>query len=442
MRCIPWISWLLLAGVAYACTYVPGTQTCPPAPVLADLGSPAPRISVSTVNIDISQSYVREKVRALVGTPHSAPNGVDAGMVQLSQPLVNGQPVNRVSIVIEPWLKGAADTAVSLQRSYELRLRLVPYLITPQTMPDAAQRTALLCPAGGTCTATSGVLIRFEFEELISRIHQAPVVCGSPQYDLIDGQVLKGLFESLGNSKPLVLPSEPVEKIVSSLAGTPVALTGVVLGSDLDLKVGLLFDTGTPRPFDANTWLSMYPNTDWGISVDTSLVAAAVRRSAIASATATDPRVQVNNVRITFERDGFGIQAAGQLNVCGGIPFTVTTSAQPQICLDAAGRADLRVCAAKTETTPKVSFLQGICYLGAQFIESFSGGMATAVIRDGVSPCPSMSIVTFGAGPGDTFYGTATDTDGVFYLVGRSTFMDEFLTRAGAPRTPAPARCP
>jgi hypothetical protein len=50
--------------------------------------------------------------------------------------------------------------------------------------------------------------------------------------------------------------------------------------------------------------------------------------------------------------------------------------------------------------------------------------------------------VQLDVGPGDTFYETAIDTDGVFYLSGRGSFMDGLLAASGSPRASAPAACP
>ncbi len=431
---------LLIFSCFQGCNYVPGNSSCPPIPGPAVSLSPAVQSLNSSVNIDLSQRYIREKVRQLVQTPHTAQNGVDVGTIVLSEQNLQGQKLNLINIVIYPWLKGSGDSIVSLQRAYELKLKIVPYLITPNELSDESQRTALLCPNGGNCNGTSGILLAFEFYELFSKTYQSSVVCGSSNYDLIDAQVLKAVFASMSSAKPITLPATPILSIVENLTGSPVNLTGVAIGSDLEMKVGILLDAGTPKPFSSQVWLSHFPEEDWGVSIDTFFVAEAVKKSA-ASLASADPRVVVNNVKVDFSTAGFGISANGKINVCGGINFTATTTAKPQICMGADGISQLQICTNKAQTNPQINILQAACYLGSQILGSFSGGMSTAVIKQG-GICPSMAKLTFQAGANDTFYGTKVDTDGVFYLTGRSTFIDSQLQNIGTPRQPLPTVCP
>ena len=426
--------WLFLTMGMFclcACT----APVCPPSPVDPGYGIPAMHAGQSSLDIELSQGYLRERVRALMETSQDASSGVDIGTVRLSEETnAQGQRLNLLRVVISPWMRGGGDSTVSLQRSYELVLQLVPYLITPATEPDSTRRRMLLCPTGN-CDNNNGLLLRFAFYELFSRVNQAPVACGSANYDLIDGQVLGSVYQSLSNAKPLILQADALLNMASGLTGTPVQLTGVSIGSDLELKVGLLLDQGVPHVFDPQVSLSHFPDADWGVALDTSLLSIAVRRSAIAQATATDPRVSVSNVKVQYIPEGFDIQASGQINLCGGIRFTASTLATPKLCRRSDGSVALQLCSGKAETNPKANVLQAICYLGSQFLGAFSGGWANAVIRSG--NCPDMATISFQAGINDVLYGTKLDTDNYFYLAGRSTFMD-----ARVQRTPLPASCP
>ncbi|MEZ4828968.1 MAG: hypothetical protein R3C61_22180 [Bacteroidia bacterium] len=430
---LKWLLIVVIVAVCHACDSLPGTA-CPPAPADPGYGTPAPPASRSSMNIELSQRYIREKVRTMMQSPPSASSGVDIGTVRLSQETdAQGNPLHLLNVVISPWLRGNGDSTVSLQRSYELKLRIVPYLITPVTEPDSNRRRSLLCP-NGNCTADNGILIQFAFYELFGRINQAPVFCGSAGYDMIDGQVLGSVYKSLESARPVVVQADGLLAMGAGLAGIPMGLTGVALGSDLELKVGLLFDVGTPAVFDPQVSLSHFPDADWGVSLDTSLLSMAVRRSAIAQATSTDPRVSVSGVRVGYTTAGFEVVASGQINLCGGISFTASTVVSPQLCRKSDGTVVLQVCSGKADTNPKASFLQGICYLGSQFLSAFSGGWSTAVIKSGT--CPDMGNISFQAGPGDVLYGTSLDTDQFFYIAGRSTFIDGQINRA-----PAPADC-
>ncbi|MEZ4772603.1 MAG: hypothetical protein R3D00_05415 [Bacteroidia bacterium] len=434
MSSLKWLLLVVIVAVCCACETLPG-PACPPAPADPGYGTPAVPVPTSSLNIELSQGYLRERVRAMMDAPTTASSGVEIGTVRLSQETdAQGAPLHLLNVVISPWMRGNGDSLVSLQRSYELKLQLIPYLITPATEPDSNRRHALLCP-NGNCTNNNGLLLRFAFYELFSRINQAPVACGAANYDMIDGQVLTSVYKSMETAKPIVVQADGLLNMAAGLAGSPVQITGVVLGSDLELKVGLRFDVGTPGIFDPQVSLSHFPDADWGVSLDTSLLSMAVRRSAIAQATGTDPRVSINGVGISYTPAGFDVKAAGMINLCGGINFTASTLVKPQLCRKSDGQIALQVCSGKATTTPKINVLQGICYLGSQFLGAFSGGWANAVIKTG--NCPDMGIVSFQAGPGDILYGIKLDTDNIFYIAGRSTFMDARISR-----NPAPADCP
>jgi hypothetical protein len=86
--------------------------------------------------------------------------------------------------VFQPWIRGAADQPVAVPTSYRVKLRIVPYLITPTSVADEQKRRALLG------TTDRGAVLRFDFMELYNLGYGAPVSCSSSNYNLIDSRVL------------------------------------------------------------------------------------------------------------------------------------------------------------------------------------------------------------------------------------------------------------
>jgi hypothetical protein len=427
---------------------------CPEIPAARDYGPPAAQSEKSSVNIDLSATYVRLRVREAVetkilqDTTLIPDNGVKVNAIRLEEKGAGANRMNFISIDIEPWLKGASGKPASLQRYYTLTLKIVPHLITAQSIPDSTRRKELLRCGNDPKCGESGVLLVFDFYELYSKSFSRKVECPSSDYDLIDARVLTGIYESLYGSQqkppmaPLIVPAQQIIKIVSGLVGAPVNLTGVALGSDQDLRIALLMDQGSPLTFSSQTWLR--PGDDWGVSIDTSFVASSIRRKVEAKAREKDPAISIT-VNLTFAksfyttgpRDDIIIDAAGSApqGLCGVVNFSLKATAMPRVCRNANGRSVLQICEGPSKITPELGLWSGPCLL---FKTIFTGGMAVANITTGTPlSCPEATELQFSAGPNDDLYATRIDTDGVFYIAGRSQLLDTALGR-----TPGGPACP
>jgi hypothetical protein len=401
--------------------------------------TPAPRAEKSSIDIELDQLYMRRRIeQQLEKPPPNDPNpssGIFVDNVTLSEQGTGAQKLNLLTLRITPWLRGQSGNPASLQRSYRLTLKVVPYLVTPSTVADQQQRQAFL--GGGD----NGAALRFELVDLYSLVNQEAVSCSSANYDLVDSQVLTGLYDSLGRQQPLVLPADKVTGMANALLGSTTKLTGMNVGSDLDLKIGLLLDQGTPTTFDPQTSLAHFSQVDWGVRLDTSFVGAAIAREARTAATA-EPAATVNSINTSFVSNGIDVVVDGRLNKCGGINFTVNAHVTPLIRKRSDGKSIL-----VAPSTQHTSNSGGPAFVCAVLDKIFSDignsimhpqGSATATIGSGVCDSPMGDPIEFDVGPGDHFYATAVDTDGIFEVAGRSTFMDGLLTAPRPPVTPCP----
>jgi hypothetical protein len=420
---------------------------CPVQPAVWSVGgnelnpadyAPAPRAAKSSIDIELDQLYMRRRIeQQLEKPPPNDPtpgSGIFVNDVALSEETSGGQTLNALTLRITPWLRGSSGNPASLQRSYRLKLKVVPYLVTATTVPDVDRRQAFL---GGD----NGAALRFELVDLYSLTNQESVSCSSANYDAIDSQVLTGLYDSLSRQQPLVLPADKVTGMANSLLGSTTKLTGMNVGSDSDLKIGLLLDQGTPTNFDPQTSLAHFSSADWGVRLDTSFVGAAIAREARTAATA-EPAATVNSITTAFVPNGIDVVVAGRLNKCGGINFTVNAHVTPLVRKRSDGKSIL-----VAPSTQQTSNSGGPAFVCAVLDKIFSDignsimhpqGSATATIGSGVCDSPMGDPIEFDVGPGDHFYATQVDTDGIFEVAGRSTFMDGLVT---TPRPSVPA-CP
>ncbi len=449
---------LLLAAVAVplliSCDGTLPKPNCPEIPAAPDYGPLAAQSEKSSVNIDLSASYVKLRVREAVETkiPQDTTlipsNGVKVNAINLEEKGAGANRLNLISIDIEPWLKGASGKPASLQRYYTLTLKIVPHLITSETIPDSSRRKELLRCGNDPKCGESGVLLVFDFYELYSKSFSRKVECPSNDYDLIDAQVLTGIYESLYGTQqkppmpPLIVPTQQIIKIVNGLVGAPVKLTGVAIGSDQDLRIALLMDQGSPLSFSSQTWLR--PGDDWGVSIDTSFVASAIRKKVADKAREKDPAISIT-VGVTFTRsyyttgpkDEIIIDASGSApqGLCGVVNFSLKATAAPRVCRNTNGRSVLQLCEGPSKITPDLGLWSGPCLL---FKTIFTGGMAVANITTAAPlSCPEISELQFSAGPNDELYATRIDTDDAFYIAGRSQLLDASLGR-----TPGASTCP
>jgi hypothetical protein len=412
---------------------------------------------MTSVAVELGQAYMNMRVRQAVETkipqdPTQMPdNGVKINGVRLFEQWVGVNRLNLVSIDIEPWLKGASGSPASLQRYYTLTLRIVPHLINPQTVPEPARRKQLLrCGTDPEC-GESAVLLAFDFYELYSKSFTRKVECQSKDFDPIDAQVLTGIYASLyGNGTvsppalpqdPIVVPTQEIVKLVSGLVGAPAQLTGVAIGSDLDLKIGLLMDKGSPAPFDRQAGIR--GDDDWGVSIDTAFVTSAIRNKAVAKAQEVNSAIAINSFSVTYIGGLLGpnkldILAFGSWprgGACGVTNFKLTAEADLLVCRKANGKSVLKVCEGPSDQSPTSfwDFLSGVCGGINDFIGNFFGGLSTATITTG---CPDMAELQFPAGTNDVLYATRLDAEGVFYIAGQSPLRDALLGR-----TPGSTAC-
>jgi hypothetical protein len=423
--------------------------SCPPTPTKPDFGQPAAAATESTVDIELSGSYVKLRIRDLIETkvpsdPAQVPeSGVKVHSIQLKE---SGTPPNRlnlISIEIEPWLKGSSGKPATLNRWYILTLRLIPHLINPQTIPDSNRRKQLLrCGQDPEC-GESGVVLAFDLHELYNKTFARKVECPSSDYDFIDDPVLRSVHETLFGDpaknkpaqEPLVLPTQQITKMVAGIAGSPVNLTGVAIGTDGDLKIGLLMDQGSSIPFVAQAFLR--PGEHWGVRIDTSLVSTSIRKTVIEKAAQQSSSIVIDNVAASFTEGEIVIDAAGHApqGLCGVVNFSAKARARPRVCRKANGRSALQICEGPSTTSPDLGLWSGPCLL---FRTIFTGGLAVANIATSTpQSCPELAELQFSAGANDDLYATKIDTNNIFFITGRSQLMD---TRSGT--TPPMPTCP
>jgi hypothetical protein len=374
-----------------------------------------------------------------------------------------------LTVVFQPWIRGAADQPVAVPTSYRVKLRIVPYLITPTSVADEQKRRALLG------TTDRGAVLRFDFMELYNLGYGAPVSCSSSNYNLIDSRVLTKVYDTLASQPPLVLPAQKLTTIADTMLSTPAdtilgtpakdvttQLTGMTVGSDGDLRIGLRLDQGTTRPFPATALpvndfgRGRLPqnSVDWVVELDPSFVTAVITSKVTAEVAARGP---------DFNLDSPGISVQFLANDAGGPAIDVTaTGTMKTGCLALPGgplihwaskthidplvrkRTDGSIVVAPTSQTNTTDVHVGTFFcaildglwngithpLGQATITVNPGGLYTG----GVYAFPlGKDPVEFDAAPGDHFYATSVDTDTLFSVGGRSTSMDVQFPRPPVP---------
>jgi hypothetical protein len=235
-----------------------------------------------------------------------------------------------------------------------------------------------------------------------------------------------------------VLPAEALTGMVNTMLGSQAKLVGMNLGSDLELKIGLRLDRGSPGTFDPQSSLVRFPTADWGVSLDTAFVTAAITRKANEETAATESAASVNSVGVAYRSGGIDVTVRGVLRKCGDINWTSFVHVTPLVRKPADARS--AVFAPSTQRQENdANILQGACIFFDQVLSSIANplGSATAVIGSGVCTAPMWAPAEFDVSPGDVFYATTVDTDDIFYIAGRSTFIDGLV----AARPPVPD-CP
>jgi hypothetical protein len=399
-----------------------------------------------------------------------------------------GPPVvNLLQLQLAVWMMNPNDNSkVYLpDRTYMLLISLVPHLISPATISDPRVRKSVLnCANTAPPCGNFGIVIELAFFNLL---RGTPVDCHSSNYDLVDQQVLTAVLQFFNGYKdssgqvhapgnnPIVFSADAAVQQIGTLLASSPNVIGMDLGTDNDLKLGLLFgDTngnpiGTPFTFDWQSppLVSQDPPVldnpgDWGLQIDTSLVTPSIIAKATAAATATDSSVTVTGATISYSASGIVVVITGtkSMGVCGSIPFTAEDTITPSICSCTSNvNANLRMCPAKPITTPKYknpvqeacavtggifdAIGNAVSSVATAVAQSFQGGLAVATAGPGPGPCPDNSCTNLGLIKvplgSDTLYPIQLYVNGAFYLGGRSHLLD---TTTESSRATLPASCP
>jgi len=488
------VAAVLMAGCQ--ATTLPRPECAGPRRPAADFGAPSSLPPTASVSIEIKGRYVAARIRQSFETPlptevtdselaipegqpgYIAQSGVLVKAVALEQEQVGTERLNLLTIRIAPWILHQERDAQSpdrwrlskteVQRYFALRLRLRPRLVTPATVPDRARRQALLqCGTDPSCSG-SGVIVPLELHELYDVSNGERVACipspdeRNPSYDMVTQKLHQGVLDALYGDEdsegaaPLVLPGQKIVDVVGGIAGGAVELIGVALGTDGDLKIGFLLDQGTPLPFDAATSLTRYPQADWGVLIDPSFITAAITRkvtTAAAAAAGNVATVTVTGVTVSYERPTLGenlirvdVGASASRSNCT-VLLSIEVKISPAVRRNANGRSAL-VTPTSQSLTPQVNACAVFQLLLLEAEKLLFGRAEATVCSPGPcpapsppDPCPQMAEVEFEAGTGDRFYAIDLDTDGVFYITGRSAFLDRVLASEGLPARPPVPPC-
>ena len=387
--------------------------------------TPAARAETTSVNLELDKLYMRHRViDALQGTGIDNPSpaeGVDVNDVRLVQQPDSSATPNMLVLRITPWLRGAQGQHVSLQRSYRLDLKLTPYLLTPETEPDARKRHNLLGTDEKGHPLDDGIAIRFDLVELHSLTYDQKVECSNPNFDPIDAKFLEGLSNQLAAQAPFIVPTKAVTDAIGKL-GASTAIDGINLGTDGDFKLGLRVKGAAGRSFQPQTALSHFPSDDWAIDIDPDLIKPAI--GAIVASGASSAGLTPNgSARVEFDPGGV-LRIYQNVGGCGsgdiGNVYALVTMSIVRIGPDGPPPGTQYVL--RAVQTPDADARVKTCIL----VSHLGRGLATATIGPGTSTACTdvMAKIAFQVSPSEWFYATALDTDGVFYIAGRSSSAD------------------
>ena len=473
---------MLLAG----CTSVQNGIVQPPCAVqhrpAADFGPAVARSPTSSVDIEISRGYVRNRIRdqfepALpelatdqdLAVPEGQPNSVRRGgvlvqNVRLEERDAGIERLNLLIITLTPWVlhqEAAAQggwrlSKTQIDRFFELRLRLAPRLVTPATVPDSDRRRGLLrCGTDPDC-GTNGAIVPLELYELYDVTQGHAVACGGAaagEYDIITQKVHQGVLDGLygtdekEGAPPLVLPTRTILELVGNIADTTVQIAGIALGTDQNLKIGLRLDQGAAETFDPVTRVGAQLS-DWRVRIDTSFITAAVAKKVRAQAAAHSPPVTVGDIRVEYTRQLAATPPPRSILVVDAPATATTLGCVVPVRIHAEIALDVRRNLANSSVItyrdtiaadPTLTFcimFKSLLYGRSTMVVCTDGRCPTPAPPD---PCPALATVQFEVGPRDVFYGVAISTDNTFAIFGRSTLVDASLPPGDRPPVPS---CP
>ena len=460
-------------GIGHACSQIPSslpTPACPGLSARADpLGPPSARAGKSSLKLQVSGKYVtallKKKLTDALVTPAQPAGdggdleGADIQTVKLVEMADGLGRRNLVTIQFSAWLRGADGGHVYLPgRTYTLRVRLEPLLITPEAMGDAAQRRGYLqCDASESCNY--GLVVVPVFDSVVgggARAYNAPVDCKSSDYDFIDQNIMQLVLASFACNTPdaCVPPfGFPLDSVLASMGdklGANLRPLGIDLGTDGDLVVGLLLSGFGSSPFDNfATGLARSPDVDWALQIDTTLLVPAIQAHAVAEAKKQQVTIAPKPT-VEFLREGIRITAAGsyRLPVCGDVAFTGTITASTGVCGNLPGGCvripnlpdALRGPSPVIVAAPRDD-AQGACISGALALSDLRDAFASLgkALTGQRNSDPKVEETCFALGTqrayrlGDDFlYPSQLDTDEWFVLKGRSLKMDALNRRPPA----------
>jgi len=387
--------------------------------------TPAARANTTSINLELDQLYMRHRVMdALQGSGIDNPSpgeGVAINDVRLVQQPDSSSTPNMLVLRITPWLRGAQGQQVSLQRSYRLDLALTPYLLTAETEPDASKRHNMLGTDETGQPLNEGIAIRFDLVELHSLTYDQKVECTNPNFDQIDAKFLEGISTQLASQAPFVVPTKAVTDAVGKL-GASTTIDGINLGTDADFKLGLHVKGNAGRTFEAQTALSHFPSDDWAIDIDPDLIKPAIG-GIVASGASGVGLTPNGSARVEFDPGGVlriyqNVGGCGAGNI-GNVYALVTMSI---VRVGPQGPPPGTQYVLRALQTSDADARVKTCIL----VSHLGNGLATATIGPGTSSACSdvMAKIAFQVSPSEWFYATALDTDGVFYIAGRSSSAD------------------
>lgn len=431
---LPAVLSLLL--VLTACGPVPQSLTavCPdaaqPATPVPPAALPWPRSGRSSLELSLNGSYMRAVISARVKTLLDATGTFvpELQSVVLQERQQNGRRLNvaaaRFAVLVK---KQDGSTTPLPGRTYTLVVEIYPQLVTPATMPDAAMRKTLLqCGADPAC-GDNGVILNFYYSELDGgpNFSGGKVDCHAAGYDVVDQGVLTGAYQVGAVWAPIPVPLHGVLQFVTDMTKISANVVGVDLGTDQDLKLAIQLDAGGTTAFDPSySQFSHFPDSDWLLSLDKSLLSSSISANVAARATQLDPGIVSTTPVVAFTPagitvDGGGTAAAG---LCGSVPFTFKYTAVPKVC-GRNGASVFSLCVYPTQrpTRHYRDAGQEVCVgLGSFFSGLFTSGLAEAVIT---TPCQERANLNLQLAQ-DALYVTKVDLDDQFLVIGRSRLMD------------------
>jgi hypothetical protein len=500
-------------GASLGGPFGPGQAPCPTITIpKRTVGARAIQASSYNIAIELSGLYMRDRVTELLqtrvpliasrkqlGMPEGHPAFIPRGGIKVNSVTLEELPgpprANFIVVTFTPWIRyeqanpadPSGDTMrlgefIFSGRVFRLRLELIPYLVVPPMFSDSERRSLLKCRVDDlTCT---GVALDFEFVELYDLSAGERVRCEgtsaaqrNASYDVITAQVLQGVWDALyGKTLPgarfgpralkgLELVPLPVADIIkfATVVNRPIpSLVGVAVGSDRDLKIGLLLDTGTPAtslglnlssftsyPFNSQTAM----RGDWGLLVHPWFLHSVISASVIDSASQNNPPVEISpgGVNVQFDQNGINVTAAG---VAWPRPpiycfFTVSFAVwiTPAVCRDSTGTVMMRMCASPPRN--EVPWQGLACAASDAAASWYSNNVNVGIIGDlpdAQTQNQNCQLTPLQFDPGssgtaasrDVLYGTGLSTANQFYIFGQSTLRDRALAAAGSPRASAP----